>query len=207
MKLIIQNNAVAATASDEYVATGTEQDIVSVPDGTDTSNYIYMGKTLAAGQAALLAALEEQRLSVQNRGLLYTFVPAVAAAAAVPAVLGTDGVTVITPAVAAVLAVPAVTGMIQTRDATQYPDLTFISGYTSLAMIAAQQGAVAMPIGFIDAANVSHAMTPAQAMMMGVAVGEFVGSLSQAKQAIRAQINALTETTITTFDITQGWPA
>ena len=95
-------------------------------------------------------------------------------------------------------------GIIQLRNDG---DKVNINGYTSMAMIAAQQGAAAMPMGFKDEANAWHAMTPAQAMAMGVAVGAFVGNLITAKDAIAASINALTTVEAAqAFDLTQGWP-
>lgn len=73
MKLIIQNNQVAATATDAYVPTGTEQDIVYVPDGTDITNYVYVGSDLETAKANMFASLEKYRLNVQNSGLTYKF--------------------------------------------------------------------------------------------------------------------------------------
>ncbi len=102
-------------------------------------------------------------------------------------------------------AFPDGSGVIQTRDATQYQDLTFIAGYNSIAMILSQQGVSAMPVGFIDQSNAEHALTPAQAITMCLAVGNFVGGLVKTKQTMRATILALTAETIGTFDITKGW--
>jgi hypothetical protein len=151
--------------------------------------------TFAQQQAALLAALEPQRLVRQNAGLNYTFV------AAVPAVLASDGVTVVSPAV------PAVTGIIQTRDQTQYPDVMNITGETTAALILSGQGVTSAVIEFRDQQNATHLMTPNQVIAMGIAVSSFISSTYAAKWTIQAAINALTQQTISTFDITQGWPA
>ncbi len=97
------------------------------------------------------------------------------------------------------------TGTIQTRDPMLYPDMLNVNGYASAAIILQGQSVAQMPVGFIDAANTVHAMTPSQAMAMGIAVTGFIGSLYTAKQTILAAINALTADTVAAFDITQGW--
>jgi hypothetical protein len=145
--------------------------------------------TLADKQAALLARLEPQRLVRQNAGLPYTFAPAVVAS---------DGVTVVAP---------AVTGTIQTRDQTLYPDVANINGETTAALILQSQGVTSAAISFRDQQNVTHAMTPAQIIAMGIAVSSFISATYAAKWNIQNQINALTEQTVDSFDITQGWPA
>jgi len=99
----------------------------------------------------------------------------------------------------------ATTGTIQTRDPNKYPDLLNINAYATMGMLALTAGTPAMPIGFIDSANVSHAMTPAQAVALATAVSTFIGTTYTKKQAIRATIAALTLQTIGSFDITQGW--
>ncbi|MDR3480743.1 MAG: DUF4376 domain-containing protein [Burkholderiaceae bacterium] len=96
-------------------------------------------------------------------------------------------------------------GTIQTRDPSIYSDILNVNSYALMATVAAAQGGTTMTPGFTDASNVTHSMTPAQAVAMGVAVSTFVGRLYAAKQTIRTAINALTEATITTFDITKGW--
>jgi len=146
-------------------------------------------------QAALLNQLESARLARQNRGLVYTFAPAV------PAVMAADGITVVTPEV------PAVVGTIQTRDASQYLDIANINGEASSALILQGQGVTAAVLDFRDEQNVTHAMTPAQMIAMALAVSTFINATYLAKWALREQINNLTPDTIDAFDITQGWPA
>ena len=146
-------------------------------------------------QAVLYNQLEDARLARQNRGLVYAFVPAV------PAVLASDGVTVVTPAV------PAVLGTIQTRDATLYRDIANINGEASAALILEGQGVTAAVLDFRDEQNVTHVMTPAQMIAMGLAVSSFINATYLAKWALKEQISNLTPDTIDTFDITKGWPA
>jgi hypothetical protein len=149
--------------------------------------------TFAQQQAALITALEPQRLIVQNVGFQYTFSPAI------PATLAADGVTVITPTV------PAVVGTIQTRDQTQYPDMNNITGLTTAAVILQEQGVTNVALSFRDAQNVTHPMTPAQMIALGMAVTNFISSTYQAKWRIHNVIASLTPQTIGSFDITQGW--
>jgi hypothetical protein len=76
MKLIIVDGIAVAAVNDDYQPGGFEQDIVDAPVGFDPAqlgSYVYLGKTLADAQAALLAQLEPMRLQIMNQGLQYQF--------------------------------------------------------------------------------------------------------------------------------------
>lgn len=50
MKIIIQDNRIAAVATDDYVSTGMEQDVIDAPDAFDIgriSQYIYLDGQLS----------------------------------------------------------------------------------------------------------------------------------------------------------------
>jgi len=101
-------------------------------------------ESFAQAQAALLDALEPQRLIMQSAGLQYTF------SAAIPATLAADGETVVSPAV------PAVVGTIQTRDPTDFRDISNITGLTAAAGIQVQRGVTDVAFGFRDEQNITH---------------------------------------------------
>lgn len=222
MKLIIQNNQAIAAVTDSYLPSGTEQDIVSVPDDFDVlslSEYTYLGNDVATAKHNLICSLEAQRLVCQNGGLSYTFTPAVqavqgvTAVAAVPAVYATDGTTIITPAIPAVVGVsavegvPAVIGTIQTRDQTQYPDIANINGSVTAALVLASQNVTSPVLTFRDQQNVNHTMTPAQMVAMGMAVSAFISNTYAHKWTLSGEISLLdTLEQAQQFDITSNWP-
>ena len=175
MKLIIQNNKVAYTATNEYVQNGSEQDIVTVPDGTDITNYVYLGNNVATAQANLTASLENYRMAAQNAGHSYTF---------------PDGV-----------------GVIQTRDQTLYQDISNINGQVTAALILQSQNVTTPVLDFRDESNVTHYMTPAQVIDMGMAVSTFISELYLYKWNLATEIAAYTTMEqIEAFNPSSGWP-
>jgi hypothetical protein len=92
-------------------------------------------------------------------------------------------------------------GTIQTRTAL---DLGNITGQTLAAVILQAQGVTAAALGFRDEQNVTHAMTPAQMLDMGMASSSFVSMTYTAKWQHDAAIDAWHGDT--PYDIFTGWP-
>lgn len=100
---------------------------------------------------------------------------------------------------------PAVAGTIQTRDET---DTRNIQGVVTTAMILQTQGITDPVLEFRDADNVNHALTPSQAIAMGMAVSAHVNALYSAKWTHDAAIEQLADTAAcAAYDIEAGWPA
>lgn len=94
-------------------------------------------------------------------------------------------------------------GVIQTRDATDFRNVT---GQATAAIILQSQGVTSPVLSFRDAGNVDHAMTPAQMIGVAMAVQSWVADLYVKSRAIKAQIDAAPDqAALDAIDITQGW--
>lgn len=91
-------------------------------------------------------------------------------------------------------------GMIQMRNATDFRN---ISGLTSAATIMTMQGIIDPVLYFTDAENVRHLLTPAEMLLLGIAVQKRISSLYAAAANIKT---ALETADPDTFDITLNWP-
>jgi hypothetical protein len=100
---------------------------------------------------------------------------------------------------------PDGTGTIQTRDQTQYPDISNINGRVSEALILSLQNDTTTTINFRDEQNITHAMTAPQIIAMGTAVSQFVTNTYTTKWAKEVEISQLTEENYQSYDITEGW--
>ncbi|WP_420465629.1 DUF4376 domain-containing protein [Panacagrimonas sp.] len=97
-----------------------------------------------------------------------------------------------------------VAGTIQTRDDT---DTRNIQGVVTTAMILQAQGVTDPVLEFRTADNVNHALTPSQAIAMGMAVSAHVNALYSAKWTHDAAIEQLADTVAcAAYDTTTGWP-
>jgi hypothetical protein len=91
-------------------------------------------------------------------------------------------------------------GTIQTRD---QQDLVNVSGLVTASLVLEGQGQ-APTLNFRDAENVTHLMTPAQLIAMGMAVSQFVTNLYAAKWAHDGAIAVWGG--IGKYDLTAYWP-
>lgn len=94
------------------------------------------------------------------------------------------------------------TGTIQTRTAL---DLGNITGQALAALILQSQAVAGPVLSFRDEQNVTHTMTPAQMVQMGMASSAFVSATYAAKWAHDAAIDAWQGAK--PYDISTGWPA
>lgn len=97
-----------------------------------------------------------------------------------------------------------ITSIIQTRDDT---DIRNIQGNTTAAVVLQAQGIVDAVLTFRSADNINHALTPAEAIQMGMAVAARVSGLYAAKWTHDEAIDALdTVEACLAYDIHVGWP-
>ena len=83
MKLIIQNNAIAATATDEYQANGTEQAVIDSPADFDISkmaDYIFANGAVTLNLVPQAVSMRQARLALLAAGSLDNVTAAVTAA-------------------------------------------------------------------------------------------------------------------------------
>jgi|688.fasta_scaffold716421_1 hypothetical protein len=79
MKLIIQNDRIAATATDEYQTNGTEQAVLYAPADFDVarlSEYTYVGGSLSVGVPAYVT-MRQARLALLGAGKLASVTAAI----------------------------------------------------------------------------------------------------------------------------------
>jgi hypothetical protein len=93
------------------------------------------------------------------------------------------------------------TGTIQTRDEQ---DLLNINGQVTAALVLSAQGYTAPMLAFRDSENVTHAMTPAQMIAMGMAASQFVSATYAAKWAHDEAIKQWDG--IAAYNVATGWP-
>lgn len=93
------------------------------------------------------------------------------------------------------------TGTIQIRDEQ---DLVNINGRVTVALVLQAQGVVDPVLTFRDVENVTHAMTPAQMIQMGMAASQFVSDTYAAKWAHDSAIAAWDG--VEPYDLSTGWP-
>lgn len=94
-------------------------------------------------------------------------------------------------------------GTAQTRDAR---DLVNINGIASTGIVRAQQGVTDPIIPFRDEENVTHMLTPAQAIAFADHVGGAIAAAYQTKWDIDAQIDALASALAAAdFDVEAAW--
>lgn len=91
-------------------------------------------------------------------------------------------------------------GTIQMRNATDFRN---IAGLTSAATILTLQGVTEPVLWFTDADNSRHALTPAEMLVLGIAVQQRISALYAAAAEIKT---ALLSADPDIFDITAGWP-
>lgn len=92
-------------------------------------------------------------------------------------------------------------GIIQTRDQTE--DLTNVTAQTLAAIILQGQGVTDPVLSFRDTQNITHPLTPAQTIAMGMAVSQFINSIYAAKWAHDEAIKIWDG--ISPYDIDSGW--
>lgn len=91
-------------------------------------------------------------------------------------------------------------GIIQMRNATDFRNIT---GQTTKATIMTMQGVADPVLWFTDAGNVRHPLTPAEMLLLGIAVQQRISALYAAAAEIKT---ALASADPDTFDITLNWP-
>lgn len=98
---------------------------------------------------------------------------------------------------------PAGPGTIQLRPA----DILNVNGVAARGAALLQRGDTTTTLAFRDAANVTHSLTPQQAVDMGIAVGERVEGIYQASWIHKDAIERLTTVAeVDAYDISTGWP-
>lgn len=98
---------------------------------------------------------------------------------------------------------PAGSGTIQLRPA----DIINVSGVAARGTALLQRGDTTTTLVFRDADNVTHSLTPQQAVDMGIAVAERVEGIYQASWIHKDAIERLTTVAeVDAYDISTGWP-
>lgn len=100
---------------------------------------------------------------------------------------------------------PDGTGTVQTRNDT---DVGNISAVATAGIALAGQGVTDPVLKFRDTENVTHPLTPSQAVAFGLAISDAISGLYEAKWTIDGQIDALTTVAeCEAFDVDAEWVA
>jgi hypothetical protein len=95
-------------------------------------------------------------------------------------------------------------GTIQTRDMT---DARNIQTSVISALILQAAGETKPVLVFRDMEDVSHSMTPAQVLEMGLYVAQYGQAIYSASWQLRDMAKTMTAEEIAAFDVASGWPA
>ena len=98
---------------------------------------------------------------------------------------------------------PDGTGTVQTRNDT---DIASINAVATAGIALAGQGVTDPVLKFRDTENVTHPLTPAQAVTFGLAVTDAISALYETKWTVDEQIDALTTVAeCEAFDVDAEW--